>query len=222
MTEFLVTQIGEITELDNFAAGLAELVEGFADERHFFGGHDELVGAGQFGGRIEREAGFVILGLQGNGRVAAAALGGVAALAKIARFICGDAEEPGLKLALAVKRLEVADDGEKNFLANFLGVFVREIGAELEDETTGGGVVQIEELVPGIGLPATASFQQFGFGAHAIQTVRERLGFEQNKLTAKNAESAKKLRVAARWRSRDFGNALPDGFNPHRKQCGRC
>src|SRR5262249_53319743 len=88
-----------------------------------------------------------------------------------ARFVGGDAEEPGLKLAFAVKRIDVANDGKEGFLADFFGVLLREIRTELEDEAAGGGVVQVEEFVPGGGLAATASFRQFGFGAHGLFTI---------------------------------------------------
>ena len=104
-----------------------------------------------------------------SGDLAAAAFGGMEALAVIAGFVGGDAEQPGLKLAAAVEGLEVPDDGEEDFLANLLDVLAGEIVPELEDKAPGGGVMQVEQFVPGPRLAAAAAGDQigFGFGTHA-------------------------------------------------------
>ena len=73
-------------------------------------------------GRVNGQAALGVLGLEGNRELAAAAFGGVLALTVIARFVGGDAEEPGLKLALAVEGIEVLDDGKECVLANLLGI----------------------------------------------------------------------------------------------------
>src|SRR5262249_39380473 len=90
------------------------------------------------------------------------------ALSMVACLVGGNAEQPGLELALALKRADVFDDGEENFLANLLRVFPGEIGSELENEASRRGVVPIKQLIPGTRLAAPAARQQlsFRFAAH--------------------------------------------------------
>src|SRR5207247_8195482 len=114
-----------------------------------------------------------IFSLQRDRRLPAATLGRVAALAIVARFVGGDAEQPRLKLALAVERLEVANDGQKNFLADFLGIFACKIRRQLENDTPGGRVVPIEQFVPRFSLAAATTRQQFSFRAHDVSTLAE-------------------------------------------------
>src|SRR5262245_35724068 len=86
------------------------------------------------------------------------------ALPVIARLIRGDAKEPGLKLALALEGFDILDDREKNFLANLLHIFPSEIASELKNKSPRGGIMPIEELVPGGGISPPATREQFGLG----------------------------------------------------------
>src|SRR5690242_5661998 len=103
VADFVIAQIGEITQFDDFATGGIQSVESAMDLRDLFGGHEWGVGTGGGGWRVEREAVFGVFGVERNGSLAAAAFRGVTAFAVIAGFVCGDAKEPGLKLATAVK-----------------------------------------------------------------------------------------------------------------------
>ena len=127
-------------------------------------------GAGRRAGRVEGQAGLGVFGLERNGRLAAAAFGRVLALAVIARLVGGDAEQPGLKLALAVKGIEVPDDGQEDLLANLLRVLAREIVPKLKDEAPRRRVMPVEQLVPRLRLTPAAARKQvcFSVGTHAV------------------------------------------------------
>ncbi len=73
--QFLVTQVAEIAQLDDFAARLAELVERFAHQPGCSAFIRNSSGPGASGRRIGRQSGFGIFGLQRNRRLAAAAFG---------------------------------------------------------------------------------------------------------------------------------------------------
>ena len=141
---------------------------------------EQFIRPGRVGRRVGREAGFRVFGLQRNGRLSAAALGGDPFFAVIARLVRGDAEKPGLEPAFAVEGIEVFDDGQKDFLANFLGIFAGEIGRELENETPRRRVMQIEQFVPRFRFAATAARQQCRFRVHAVSTLFQACPFEQN------------------------------------------
>ena len=79
------------------------------------------------------------------------------ALAVVAGLVGGDSEEPGLKLAAALKRLEIADDRQEDLLANLLHVLAREIMPKLEDKTPRRRVMPVEQLVPRPGFTAAAA-----------------------------------------------------------------
>ena len=75
----------------------------------------------------------------------------------ITRLVRSNAENPGLKLAVALERTEVFDDGKKHFLADFLGILARQIMSQLENETPGRRVVQVKKFVPGFRLALAAA-----------------------------------------------------------------
>ena len=66
------------------------------------------------------------------------------ALAVIPRLVGGDAEQPGLKLTPAVEGIEVPDDGQKDFLANLLNVFAREVVPKLKDKASRRCIMAVE------------------------------------------------------------------------------
>jgi len=171
--DFLVAKVAEVTEFDDFAAGFAELFERLVEEGHALGIHEGKIRRGGVGGRIDDGAVSVIDGMQGNGDVAAAAFGGGAALAVIARLVGGDAEDPGLKLAAAVEGGQVFDDGKKDFLGDFLDVFTGKIVRQLEDEPSGGGIMAVEQFIPGVRFACAAAADQAGFrvGGHCGSMV---------------------------------------------------
>ena len=144
MADFVIAQIGEITQFNDLAAGRIQLIEGAMQLRDLFGGHELGIRTGRGGWRIEREAVLGVFGIERKGGLAATAFGGGTALAVIAGFVCGDAKEPGLKLAAAMKGIEILDNGQENFLADFLGIFPREIRCKLENESGGGGIMEVE------------------------------------------------------------------------------
>jgi hypothetical protein len=74
-----------------------------------------------------------------------------------------------LELAPAVKGIEVADDGQEDFLANLLDVLAREIVAKLKDKAPRRCVVPVEQFVPGPRLTPAAARKQVSFsvGTHA-------------------------------------------------------
>ena len=122
VANLVIAQIAEIAQFDDFAARLAELVEGLVHQGGLFGTHEREVRRRGVAGRVEGQAGLGVFGLERNGGLAAAAFGRVLALAIIVRLVRGDAEQPGLKLAPAMEGIEVADDGQEDFLANLLDV----------------------------------------------------------------------------------------------------
>ena len=71
------------------------------------------------------------------------------------------------------------DDGEKNFLTDFLGVLEREIGGQLENEAAGRRVVGVEQIVPSRRVAAPAACQQFVFRIHAALTLFRGDAFEK-------------------------------------------
>jgi hypothetical protein len=77
----------------------------------------------------------------------------------IARFIGRDPENPCLQAAASGERLDILYDSEKSFLANLLRILAHEIGRQLENESGGGGIMQIEQLIPSrrFALPATGN-----------------------------------------------------------------
>src|SRR5882762_6707926 len=103
MADFVVTQIGEVTQFNDLAAGRIQLVQRAMNLSDLLGGHELGVWTGGGRGGIQREAVLRFFGIERNGGLAAAAFGGIAAFAIIPRFICGDSEKPGLKLAAALK-----------------------------------------------------------------------------------------------------------------------
>jgi hypothetical protein len=168
-------------------ARFAELIQRLPDQSHLFRVHKPFIRTGDGGGWIQGQAAVRIFGLQGNRGLAAAAFGGVPAFAIIPGFVGRDPEQPGLKLAPAAERIEIPDHGQERFLADFLGIFRREIGRELKDEAPGGGVMQVEQFVPRIRFAPAAPRQQFGFRAHAILTLPEADLFEQDSLAITTA-----------------------------------
>ena len=87
-------------------------------------------------------------------------------MAKVARLVRRDAEEPGLKLAVAMKGVEVADDRQENLLANLLHVLAREVRSQLENKSPGGSLVEIKQLVPRSCFAPPAARQQLSLGFH--------------------------------------------------------
>lgn len=181
VTDFVIAQVTKIAQFNDFAAGFIQQVEGAMDLNDLLCGDQLSIRAGSGRRQIEGKTVLRILGIQGKRDLPAAAFGRITAFAIIASFIGGDAEEPGLKLAAALKSLDVLDNGEKNLLANLLGIFTREIVGELENESGSGGVMEIEQFVPGRSVAATAATKQFGFAvrAHSVGSLFNTGAFEQ-------------------------------------------
>src|SRR5262249_27775006 len=139
--DFFVAEVGEIAQLDHFLARPAELLQRFANQFDVLGVQQYQVRSRQRARGVERQAVFRILGLQRNRDLPTTTFGGVLLLAIVMRFVRGDAEQPGLKARVALKRSETLDDGQKSFLANLLDVLAREVRRKLENETSRGRVV---------------------------------------------------------------------------------
>ena len=78
-----------------------------------------------------------------------------------------------------MKALEVANDREERFLADFIDIFQRKMRRKLKDEFSGNRIKAVEQFVPRVGLPSPASADQFAFalrnhGWKLIETVTER------------------------------------------------
>ena len=75
-----------------------------------------------------------------------------------------------MELALAVERFQVPDDRQKDFLADLLRVFPREVVSKPKNEASCRGVMPIEQLVPGRRLTAAAAREQLSLrlGTHAV------------------------------------------------------
>jgi hypothetical protein len=56
---------------------------------------------------------------------------------------------------------------EKNFLANLLYVFRREVRPETKNETSRHRVVPVKQFIPRVGITASAADQQLSFGIHS-------------------------------------------------------
>src|SRR5258706_2005226 len=169
MADFVVAQIAEIAQLDDFPAGFAKLVEGLLHQSSLFSAHQHSGGPGRGGRWINRQTALRVLGLKGDGRLAAAPFGRLAPLAVVAGFVGGDAKQPGLKLALTVKGIEVLDDGKEHLLAQFFPVFARQVVSELEYETPRRSVMLVKQFIPGRRFPPAAAREQpgFSFRTHA-------------------------------------------------------
>jgi len=165
LAEVLVAEVAEIAELDDFAAGFAQLIEGLMQEGDAFGVHQDRVGAGRNGGRVDGRCVVRFVGLERDGGLAAAALEGLTVLAVIVGLVCGDAEDPGLKLAVALEGIEVLDDGQEDLLADFLRVLPGEIGPQLKNEPADRRVMPVKQFVPGLGITLAAASDQLTLGA---------------------------------------------------------
>ena len=99
-------------------------------------------------------------------------------LAIIPRLVRRNPENPRLKLAVALERIQVLDDGKKNFLADFLRVLRGEIMAQLENEAARRRVMPVEQFVPGLGVALATAPDQFAFrvGTHWPPIYRRRRG----------------------------------------------
>src|SRR5260370_35443139 len=112
---------------------------------------------------MEGEAVLRVVILEGQRREAAPPFGRVLALAVVTRLVGRDAKEPGLELALALEILKALDHRQKDLLANLLGIFPREVVAELEDESSRRRIMKVEQLLPRLRLALAAAGQQPGF-----------------------------------------------------------
>ena len=74
--QLLVAQVPEVSQLDDFAARFPELIHCGAHQCHLLRAHQVFVGSGRAAGRVRRQTGGWILGLQGNGGLPGAAFGG--------------------------------------------------------------------------------------------------------------------------------------------------
>ena len=171
---FLVAEIAEVAEFDDFATGFAQLFERLVEEGHALGVHKREVRRRGVGGGIHDRTVGVVDRMQRHGNMPAAAFGGRAPLTVVARLVGGDAEYPGLELAVALEGGKTFYDGKKNFLGDFLDVFAGKIVRQLEDEAPGGGIVPVEQFVPGAGIACAAAAEQAGFrfGGHAGASYR--------------------------------------------------
>ena len=162
--DFLVTQAAEIAQFNDLAARLAQLIESLPKQGVLFRSDERGIGRRFAAGRVEAQPGVGVFSVQGNQGLAAAPFGRPVALAIIPGFIGGNAKEPGLELAFALKRMQMLDDGKKGFLADFLSILTRSIMSKLKDESRGGGVVPIKQLVPGRRVTQAALRQQLALG----------------------------------------------------------
>ena len=128
---------------------------------------------------------FEIDGTEAAGALAGA-IGGLLAFPVIARLVGGDAEDPRLHPAAAVKRRDILNDSQKSLLANLLHVFAREGRRQLEDEPGRRRVMKVEKRVPGpvFSLPATGDQWRFG-----IRTHGPRLGVQSSKFKVQNSSA---------------------------------
>src|SRR5205823_74687 len=102
--DFLVAQISKITQFDDFTARLIELVQRFVHQSALFTSHQGLVRPWGRAWQVEDPVSLRVFSLNGNGYLAAAAFSRVLPLAIIPRFVGGDPNQPGLKLAFTVER----------------------------------------------------------------------------------------------------------------------
>jgi len=162
-TNLIVAEIGKVTKLDNFTACLTQSLDCFVHQPDLFARQKSFVGAGRRTWRVQRQTAFGVFRLQRKRRLSTSTLGGVLAFTKILRFIGCNPENPGLKLTLTVKRIQVPDNRKENFLTNLFNVLGLEITSELEYKSTGCLVVLIKKLIPCSGISATAPLKQFTF-----------------------------------------------------------
>src|SRR5206468_161244 len=155
-------------------------------------------------GRVDGEPILRIVIVQRNRDLAAAALGRMLSLAIVPRAVERNAEKPGLKLAVALERVEAFDDRQENFLANFLHVLTREIESELKDKAASGGIVAVEELVPCLSVALAAAGQQLSFTLETHDTQsKEPTGICQVLLKERRGPAfARRYGVAKKARSR--------------------
>jgi hypothetical protein len=92
-------------------------------------------------------------------------------LPEITRLVCRDSEQPGLKLAVAPKSINILDYRQEGFLANFFDVFPGPIRSKLKNKSPGRRVMGPENLVPRVGLAPSAARHQIRFrvGTHGPQ-----------------------------------------------------
>ena len=89
-------------------------------------------------------------------------------LSKIARLVCRDSEQPGLKLTVTPESINILDYRQERFLAYFFDVLPGPIRSKLKNESTGRRVMSFENLIPRVGLAPAAARDQIGFhvGTH--------------------------------------------------------
>jgi hypothetical protein len=109
-----------------------------------FRAQESEVGRGRGAGRIEGQTGGGVLGLQGKRDVPPATLRRMLTFPKIACFIGSDPKKPGLKLAPALKGIDVPNHVEKRLLADLFRILLCKIVPELENEPPHRRVMEIE------------------------------------------------------------------------------
>src|SRR5439155_11207244 len=194
------------------------LLQGLADEGEFLRIEQRKVGPGQRTGRVDGEPILRIVIVQRNRDLAAAALGRMLSLAIVPRAVERNAEKPGLKLAVALERVEAFDDRQENVLANFLHVLTREIESELKDKAASGGIVAVDELVPCLGLALAAASQQLSFTLETHDTQsKEPTGICQLlPKESRGPEFARRYRAAKKARGRIPETSREDTNCDHR------
>ena len=117
LADFVVAKVAKVTQLDDFAAGFAEFLQGTPEQGHLFGTDCEVVRPRCRGRRVNGRTVVVGSRVQGDRGPAAAAFDGLAALAVIAGLVGGDAKDPGLEPAVSLKRVEISYGRQEHVLA---------------------------------------------------------------------------------------------------------
>jgi hypothetical protein len=101
-----------------------------------------------------------VFGLKRNGQLTPSPFEGVMPFPKITRLVCRDSEQPGLKLTVAQKSIDILDHGQERFLANFFHVLPGPIRSKLKNKSPSRRVMSLENLVPRVGIAVAAPRDQ--------------------------------------------------------------
>src|SRR5205085_4210198 len=169
--DFAVTQVAIITQLNDFPAGVVQLIEALPNETRSFGVYEQGIRPGTLRWRIEAFARAV----EREMNHPAPALLGTTLSAKIHRLVRGYAQQPRLKRTFSLKGCQVSHHREEGFLANFFRVFVIEVGRQLENEARRHRIIFVEQRIPGLRVTAATAFDQIGIDLAGIRDRNSRL-----------------------------------------------